>query len=77
MTTVHKFKSTGDWEVLYIDGDAVKQNHIGRVDVLDYLEPGMELETIVSRRVNLPEDDYRYPEQLDDVIDDERYDYSE
>lgn len=75
MTDLHYFKSVGDWEVLYVDGEAVKQNHQGRVDKFSYLEEGMELETVVSARVNLPEDDYSYPATLEEVIEDDRYDF--
>jgi hypothetical protein len=77
MTTIHSFKSVGDWEGLYIDGELVKENHIGRVDVLSYLEEGMEIETVVSTRVNLPEGRTSYPTSLDEVIEDDGFDYEE
>jgi hypothetical protein len=75
MKKIHKFWSTGDWEGLFIDGDLVKQNHQGRVDVLSYLEEGMEIETVVSQRVNLPEGDYSYPTTIGEIIENEAYDY--
>jgi len=77
MTTIHKFISVGDWEGLYVDGGLVKENHQGRVDVVDYIEEGMEIEKVVSTRVNLPEGDHSYPSDLQDVIEDDRYDYNE
>jgi len=75
MTTVHKFYSVGDWEAVFIDGERVASNHQGRVSVLDYIEEGMEIEEAVETRVNLPEDDYEYPKTIEEIINDERYDY--
>lgn len=74
---IAKFESVGDWEVLYVGGEAVRQNHIGRVDVLSHLEPGMTIESTTSKQVNLPEDDFRYPDTLDEVLEDDRYDITE
>jgi len=73
--TLHKFQSVGDWEVLYVNGESVKQNHQGRVAVLDYIDEGMEIDVAVSKQVNLPEGKHRYPDQLTEVIEDERYDF--
>lgn len=75
MTTIHRFHSVGDWEALYIDGTVVKQNHIGRIDVLDYIEEGMEIEKAVSCRVNLPEERHSYPNRLKTIIESEEFDY--
>jgi hypothetical protein len=74
---VARFESVGDWEVLYVDGESVKQNHIGRVDVLSYLEPGMTIQSATEARVNLPEGETRYPSDLDEVLEDDRYDITE
>lgn len=74
---VAKFESVGDWEVLYVDGESVRQNHIGRVSVLSHLEPGMTIKSATSKQVNLPEDDYRFPDTLDEVLEDDRYDITE
>jgi hypothetical protein len=73
---VAKFKSVGDWEVLYVDGESVKQNHIGRVDVLPYLE-GLTIESATSTRVNLPDGETHYPSTLEEVLEDDRYDITE
>jgi len=77
MTIVAKFWSVGDWEVLYVDGEAVKQNHQGRIDVLDYLEDGMVIDKTISTRVNLPEGERCYPSNIEDVIADDRYDFDQ
>jgi len=74
---VAKFESVGDWEGLYVDDDLVKENHIGRVDVLSHLEPGMVIESATDMQVNLPEDEYSYPSTLDAVLEDGRYDVTE
>ena len=74
MSHVAKFESVGDWEVLYVNGESVKQNHIGRIDVLSYLE-GHTVDTVETGRVNLPEGDNRFPKTLEEVIEDKRYDY--
>jgi len=74
MVDVHKFESVGDWEVLYVDGESVKQNHIGRVDVLDYLED-TKVDKVVTTRVNLPEGEHRFPDTLDEVIEREDFDF--
>jgi len=74
MVHVAKFESVGDWEGLYIDGELVKENHIGRVNVLGYLE-GVHVESVDTGQVNLPEGVYEYPTTLEEVIEDERFDY--
>lgn len=76
MTTIHKFHSVGDWEALFINGESVKQNHIGRIDVLQYIKPGMKIEKVVSQRVNLPEGDTRYPPSIDEVVERDDYDFN-
>lgn len=75
MTTIAKFWSVGDWEALYIDGEAVKQNHQRRVDVLSHIDEGSTIDAVVSRRLNLPEDDFRYPSTLEEMDKDDRYDF--
>lgn len=74
---VAKFESVGDWEGLYVDGELVKENHIGRVDVLSHLESGMTIASATDMQVNLPEDEYSYPNTLDAVLEDDRYDVTE
>lgn len=75
MVTIDKFDSVGDWEAIYIDGETVCQNHLGQCSVLSSLEEGMTIEKVVSTRVNLPDGERRYPSNLEDVIQDERYDF--
>lgn len=78
MVHVAKFNSVGDWEALFINGETVKQNHIGRVDVLPHLE-GETIEVVETGRVNLPEEYAHYPslEEMDehDGFDYELHDY--
>jgi hypothetical protein len=74
MVHVAKFESVGDWEGLYVDGELVGENHIGRVDVLSHLE-GVCVDPANTGQVNLPEGVYSYPETLEEVIEDERFDY--
>lgn len=73
MVHVAKFESVGDWEALFIDGEPVKQNHIGRVGVLSYLE-GETIEAVETGQVNLPEDVYQYP-TLQEMDENEDFDY--
>lgn len=73
---VAKFWSVGDWEGVYVDGELVEQNHQGRTEVADHIE-GLTIETALCRRLNLPEDDYRYPTDFDDLLEDDRYDITE
>jgi len=75
MVDVHKFESVGDWEVLYVDGESVKQNHIGRVDVVSYLED-TKVDDVVSTRVNLPQGETRFPDTLEEVIERDDFDFN-
>jgi len=75
MVDVHKFTSAGDWEVLYVDGESVKQNHIGRVDVLKYLED-TKVDKKINARVNLPQGEARFPDTLEEVIERDDFDFN-
>jgi hypothetical protein len=72
---VYKFESVGDWEGLYVDGELVEENHQGRVDVLRYIG-GKNIGTAKFMCVNLPENVSRYPSTLQEVSDDDRFDFS-
>jgi len=73
MVHVAKFDSVGDWEALFIDGETIKQNHIGRVSVLPYLE-GETIDVVETGRVNLPEGYTRYP-SLEEMDEHDDFDY--
>lgn len=72
---VYKFRSIGNWEGLYVDGELVKENHLDRIDVLKYIE-GKNIGTAKSMRVNLPEDTYSYPSTLQEVSDNDQFDFT-
>lgn len=74
MTTVVKLESVGDWEALFVGGECVKQNHIGRISVCDYIS-GVDVTEAAHLRVNLPEDDHHYPDTLEEIVDDDRYEF--
>lgn len=73
---VAKFWSVGDWEAVYVDGERVESNHQGRTSLIDHIE-GLTIDTAISRRLNLPEDDYEYPKDFEDLLEDDRYDITE
>jgi len=73
---VAKFWSTGDWEAVYVDGERVASNHQGRTEVANYIE-GLTIDTAICRRLNLPEGDYEYPQDFDELLEDDRYDIME
>lgn len=66
MVDVVLVKGYGDWEALYIDGESVKQNHLGRIEVGKHLE-GETVDSYERRSEEVPEGMARFPTDLEEV----------